>query len=38
MYRPNEIEEKRILELTKWIGKAKENSELPLHKVFMIIP
>lgn len=27
MYRPNEIEEKRILELTKWIGKAKENSE-----------
>ena len=27
MYRPNEIEEKRILELTRWIEKAKENPE-----------
>lgn len=27
MYRPNEIEEKRILELTQWIENAKENSE-----------
>ena len=27
MYRPNEKEEKRILELTQWIEKAKENSE-----------
>ena len=24
MYRPNEIEEQRILELTHWIEKAKE--------------
>lgn len=27
MYRPNEIEEKRILELTQWIEEAKEKSE-----------
>ena len=26
MYRPNEIEEQRILELTHWIEKAKEDS------------
>lgn len=26
MYRPNEIEEQRILELAQWIEKAKEDS------------
>ena len=36
MYRPNEIEEKRILELTRWIEKAKENPEFSSYVIKQI--